>query len=137
MQVQVARWGNSLGVRIPKQIAERAGIREGARVDIEAEAERIVITRARPRYRLAELLRGMTPEAVREAFDWGRDRGREIVEWHDPCFHARIHCFRSEIVIASCASRDEAISIRGGLSGPRLLPPERPQGGHPGVALTV
>jgi len=25
-------------------------------------------------------LKGMTPEAMREAFDWGPDRGREIVE---------------------------------------------------------
>jgi antitoxin MazE len=80
MQVRVARWGNSFGVRIPKQIAERAGLREGARVEIEAETDRVVITRARPSYRLAELLQGMTPEAMREAFDWGPDRGREIVE---------------------------------------------------------
>jgi antitoxin MazE len=80
MQVRVARWGNSLGVRIPKSIAERAGLREGARVEVEAETDRIVFTRARPRYQLAELLQGMTPEAMREAFDWGADRGREIVE---------------------------------------------------------
>jgi antitoxin MazE len=25
-------------------------------------------------------LQGMTPEAMREAFDWGPDKGREIVE---------------------------------------------------------
>ena len=53
MQVQVARWGNSLGVRIPKQIAERVGLREGARVEIEADADRIVITQPRRRYQLA------------------------------------------------------------------------------------
>ena len=53
MQVQVARWGNSLGVRIPKHLVERAGLREGARVEIEAEPGRVVITCARPRYRLA------------------------------------------------------------------------------------
>ena len=80
MQVQVTRWGNSLGVRIPKQIAERVGLREGARVEIEADTDRIIITRSRRRYQLAELLQGMTPEAMREAFDWGPDRGREIVE---------------------------------------------------------
>jgi Antidote-toxin recognition MazE, bacterial antitoxin len=34
MQVQVARWGNSLGLRIPKDIAPRAGLREGARIVI-------------------------------------------------------------------------------------------------------
>jgi antitoxin MazE len=80
MQVQVARWGNSLGLRIPKDIALRAGLREGARVEVEAEGDRIIISPARPRYVLAELLKGMTPEAMREAFDWGPDKGREIVE---------------------------------------------------------
>jgi antitoxin MazE len=79
MQVQVARWGNSLGVRIPKHLVERGGLREGARVEIEAEAGRIVITCARARDRLAELLQGMTPEAMREAFDWGPQKGREDV----------------------------------------------------------
>ena len=80
MHVQVARWGNSLGLRIPKDIANRVGLREGARVDVEAQGDRIIISPARPRYVLAELLQGMTPEAMREAFDWGPDKGSEIVE---------------------------------------------------------
>jgi antitoxin MazE len=80
MQVQVARWGNSLGLRIPKDIALRAGLREGTRVEVEAEGDRIIISPARPRYVLADLLKGMTPEAMREAFDWGPDKGRESVE---------------------------------------------------------
>ena len=80
MQVQVSRWGNSLGLRIPKDIAIRAGLREGTRVDIEIEGDRIIIAPARPRYILADLLKGMTPEAMREAFDWGPDKGREIVK---------------------------------------------------------
>jgi mRNA interferase MazF len=84
MQVQVARWGNSLGLRIPKDIALRTGLREGARVEVEAEGDRIIISPARPRYVLADLLKGMTPEAMREAFDWGPDKGREIVEWAMP-----------------------------------------------------
>ena len=80
MKVVVARWGNSLGLRIPKDIAARTGLSEGVRVEVEAEGDRIVITPARPRYVLADLLQGMTPEAMREAFDWGPDKGREIVE---------------------------------------------------------
>jgi antitoxin MazE len=80
MQVQVARWGNSLGLRIPKDIAAQVGLREGVRVEIAAEEGRIIISPARRRYVLAELLEGMTPEAMHEAFDWGPDRGREIVE---------------------------------------------------------
>jgi antitoxin MazE len=79
MKVQVTRWGNSLGVRIPEDIAGRAGIAEGSRVEIEMEDGNIVISLARPRYELEELLRGMTPDAMHDAFDWGPDRGREDV----------------------------------------------------------
>jgi antitoxin MazE len=49
-------------------------------VDVETEGDRIIISPARPRYVLADLLKGMTPEAMRQAFDWGPDKGREIVE---------------------------------------------------------
>jgi len=80
MQAQVARWGNSLGLRIPKDVALRAGLHAGVRVEIEVEGDRIVVSRARPRHVLAELLRGMTPAEMQDAFDWGPDKGRETVE---------------------------------------------------------
>jgi antitoxin MazE len=80
MQAQLARWGNSLGLRIPRDIAERTGLRPGDRVEIAAENGRVVISPARRRYVLADLLTDMTPEALREAFDWGPDRGREVIE---------------------------------------------------------
>jgi antitoxin MazE len=80
MQVQIARWGNSLGLRIPKDLATQAGLRAGARVEVTAEGDRIILTPARRRYVLADLLQGVTPEAMREAFDWGPDKGREIVD---------------------------------------------------------
>jgi hypothetical protein len=35
---------------------------------------------ARGRYKLEDLLAGMSPQAMREAFDWGADIGREIVD---------------------------------------------------------
>ena len=80
MQVQVARWGNSLGLRLPKDIAEKVGLQAGSRVEIAAENGRVVISPAQPRYVLADLLKGMTPDAMHEAFDWGPDVGREIIE---------------------------------------------------------
>ena len=80
MQVLVSRWGNSLGLRLPKELAARLGISEGSRVDVSEEQGRIVISVERPVYTLDELLVGMTPEAMHEAFDWGEDVGRERVE---------------------------------------------------------
>ena len=80
MKAKIARWGNSLGVRIPREIAGRVGLSEGASVEIEAKNDRIVLSPAKPRYRLDDLLAGMTPRAMRAAFDWGSDKGREAIE---------------------------------------------------------
>jgi antitoxin MazE len=80
MKARIARWGNSLGVRIPSDIAGRVGLTDGDTVEIEAKGDCIVISPTRPRYKLEELLDGMTPKEVRKAFDWGPERGREIVD---------------------------------------------------------
>ena len=81
MRVLVSRWGNSLGVRIPKEIAELLALAEGTGMEIRAEGDRVILSpiRVRPRYRLDELLVGMTPESLEGVFDWGPDRGRECV----------------------------------------------------------
>jgi antitoxin MazE len=79
MQVQITRWGNSLGVRIPKDIAGRAQLKEGSRVEIALKDDHIILSPARPRYRLEDLLKGVSRKAMHEAFDWGPDRGREDV----------------------------------------------------------
>lgn len=80
MKGRIARWGNSLGVRIPRDIAGRVGLADGTTVEIEARGDRVVISPSRPRYRLEDLLVGMTPKGMHKAFDWGPDRGREVVD---------------------------------------------------------
>ncbi|MGH7076269.1 MAG: AbrB/MazE/SpoVT family DNA-binding domain-containing protein [Stellaceae bacterium] len=79
IQVQVAKWGNSLGVRVPRDVAARAGLSEGARVDIEAaEDGKIIITRSRRRFTLDELIAGMTPAREHSIEDDG-PKGEEII----------------------------------------------------------
>ena len=79
IQVQIARWGNSLGVRVPRDVAARAGLSEGARVDIEALGDgRIVISRSHRRFTLDELLAEMTPEREHHA-DEDSPRGEELL----------------------------------------------------------
>jgi antitoxin MazE len=79
IKVQVAKWGNSLGVRVPRDVAARAGLTEGARVDIEASKDgRIIISRSRRRFTLDELLAGMTPERAHRLEDDG-PQGEELI----------------------------------------------------------
>jgi antitoxin MazE len=78
-QIKVAKWGNSLGVRIPSDVAARVGLTEGSRVDVESAPNgRIVITRSRRRYTLAELLKGMTKSREHRLADDG-PRGDELI----------------------------------------------------------
>lgn len=80
MNVSVSKWGNSLGVRIPKDVASQVGLREGSRVEVRAEDGRLTISPTQRRYTMEELLVNVTPEAMRDAFDWGPDVGREIID---------------------------------------------------------
>jgi antitoxin MazE len=80
----VGKWGKSLAIRIPGEVANAAGLGGGERVEIEAREGDIVIRRAAPQFTLEELFRGKTPQEWRKAyagaFDWGPDIGREVVE---------------------------------------------------------
>jgi antitoxin MazE len=88
MQGRVSRWGNSLGIRIPKDIIDKIGLAEGMKVEIEAHGAEVVIKRVEPklRYSLEGLLAGFTPELRRELrvasaeVDLGPDVGREVVD---------------------------------------------------------
>lgn len=78
METNVAKWGNSLGIRIPQACVEEAGLKEGTKVDVQAHNGEIVI---RPviHYCLDDLLALVTPENRHgEVFSDG-PRGRE--EW--------------------------------------------------------
>ena len=80
-KAQLAKWGNSLAVRIPKDVAERAHLREGDAIVIEALDGHIELRPAERIPTLEELVAQITPENRYEATDWGPDVGKEIVEW--------------------------------------------------------
>jgi antitoxin component of MazEF toxin-antitoxin module len=58
--------GKSLAVRLPADVAEKAGIAADRRVDVAVEDGNIVIRRAAPRYTSKELFHGKSPE------EWSR-----------------------------------------------------------------
>jgi antitoxin MazE len=39
MAMQVAKWGNSLAIRLPKDVVKRMGLKEGDQVDITSDGE--------------------------------------------------------------------------------------------------
>jgi antitoxin MazE len=83
-KVIVGKWGKSLAIRLPSDIAKAVGLSDGERVEVAAQQDSIIVRRTVPRFTLDELFEGKTPEqwraAYKDAFDWGADRGREVVE---------------------------------------------------------
>ena len=85
MKVKLAKWGNSVGLRLPKAAVEAAGLAPGTVVDVTVEGHDLRVRKPLPikRYRLEDLLAEMDrlgPENEPETVDWGPDRGAEIIE---------------------------------------------------------
>jgi antitoxin MazE len=77
----VVKWGNSLAVRIPKAVAERARMKEGDSVTIKAATGRIEVRSAEETPTLEELVAQIRPENRHPESKWGPDVGREEIEW--------------------------------------------------------
>jgi antitoxin MazE len=79
MSITLHRWGNSVGLRLPKPMLEQLGLTEGSQVDVMIEAGRLVIEPVRRRrMTMAELLEGFTSDDRPGEVDWGAPAGREI-----------------------------------------------------------
>ena len=74
---QIARWGNSLGLRLPKAVAREAEVDEGDTVDVSVKNGAIVIRPSRPTYSLAGLVAKITSRNRHTESDWGGSVGRE------------------------------------------------------------
>jgi antitoxin MazE len=79
VETKIQRWGNSLGLRIPKSFAAEAHVEAGSTVDLTVEDGRLVVRPVPARiYDLASLVAGITRDNIHEETDWGEPRGREV-----------------------------------------------------------
>jgi antitoxin MazE len=79
MQTKIQRWGNSLGLRIPRSFAEEAGVEAGSQVDLSVrDGDLIVRATNRRTYRLSELLEKITAKNLHDEVDTGEPMGREV-----------------------------------------------------------
>jgi antitoxin MazE len=78
VRTRIQKWGNSLGLRIPRSFAKEAGVEAGSEVDLSIRRGDLVVKPARRRkYRLPELLRGISARNVHAEVDVGTPVGRE------------------------------------------------------------
>lgn len=80
MRTRIQKWGNSLGLRIPRTLARELRVEAGAEVEVSVERGRLVIKPSqRLRFRLKDLVAGITPDNRHEETDWGPPVGRELL----------------------------------------------------------
>ena len=76
---RIKKWGNSYGIRIPKEQLEKLGIQPDDMVEIRSESGHLTVTPVqKPEYTLDELLAQMTPENLHDAVQTGKATGAEV-----------------------------------------------------------
>ncbi|MEG4166854.1 MULTISPECIES: AbrB/MazE/SpoVT family DNA-binding domain-containing protein [unclassified Microcoleus] len=79
MVATIAKWGNSLAIRIPQNLAKEINLAEGSEVKLVLIDGKLTIEPIlRRRYSLDELIEAMTPENVHTEIDTGIAVGKEV-----------------------------------------------------------
>ena len=82
MPAIISRWGNSLAVRIPVSVAEKAKISEGDAVEVSVSRQgRLIVESVRKEIDFGALYDQITPAKRFEEIVTGSARGSEVVEW--------------------------------------------------------
>jgi len=76
MEVVIKKWGNSLGVVIPKVIANDFNLKDGSSVEIENSNGNIIISPKRNN--LTDMLSQINSSNIHDEADFGHTSGKEI-----------------------------------------------------------
>jgi antitoxin MazE len=75
----VAKWGNSLAVRIPRAIVTEARLAEGDRLSFDLAVDGSIVLRSRRRkYSLHQLVAAIKPGNRHHETGWGAPKGKEV-----------------------------------------------------------
>lgn len=77
--IKIRRWGNSLAIRIPSQIADELQLQDASIVSFSSDKFGFYahpVENRRPS--LEELVDKITPENIHPEIDWGKPKGKEV-----------------------------------------------------------
>lgn len=82
MTTKIQKWGNSLAMRLPKELTNSYNLKAGSEVvfitDNNGFSIQPQIKIEIPKYTLEDLVAGITPKNRHKEFDWGKPMGKEI-----------------------------------------------------------
>ena len=79
MRTRVAKWGNSLGLRLPKALADSLSLADGVEVELLEQGDAILLRPVGRHYRMKDLLKGIHSGNLHGEQAAGDRRGGE--EW--------------------------------------------------------
>ena len=80
MRTTAQKWGNSLAIRVPKSVADEAGLKVKDDLDIEVRKGALVLRPHRRRvYRLEDLVKGITSRNIHKEIPFVEPMGREAL----------------------------------------------------------
>ena len=78
MKTTIQKCGNSLGVRLPKSIAEEKALKEGLGVNVVLRNNQIVIEPVEEEVTLKSMLSAISEDNVHSEADWSEAQGNEV-----------------------------------------------------------
>jgi len=79
MTSKIQKWGNSLAIRIPRNVALETQLKAGYEVDLSVDNGKIVITATKcPIFQLEELLKDITEENIHAEISTANAVGNEV-----------------------------------------------------------
>ena len=78
MKTKIQKWGNSLGVRLPKSITEQKALRAGLGVSVVIKNDQIVIEEVENDISLESLLEAVSEDNIHQETKWSEARGNEV-----------------------------------------------------------
>jgi Growth regulator len=76
INVTIAKWGNSLALRIPQSFAAQLGVKENTRVSLELVGDQLIIKRGQS---LDEMMALITEENKHKLIDHSTAQGKEMI----------------------------------------------------------
>lgn len=78
MKTKIQKWGNSLGVRLPKSITEQKSLQEGTGVSVLIKNNQIVIEPIEDIVSLEMMVSKITTDNLHGESDWFNKYGKEV-----------------------------------------------------------
>lgn len=84
MEIAISKWGNSLGIRLPKAAVDKLKLSEGDKIEYSVSGAKMILTKARTTKSLFEEYYNKPYDKISDFGDakeieWGDDIGKEAI----------------------------------------------------------